>query len=680
MAGGNDGSNDDELSINAHQHEKILFTDDHLPGASGKVPMEIAKLSAAAQKAAAKTLHSFLVNQSSILLEFNGDPTPYTFVIHIPGSSKLKVCYGLGLGSGTIGQTSPLNGNFLSLTGDGGGEHGVPMPFVFPTSARQLHTVGTMTHTQFSTALTAKGDEYGWPLLPNAQVNTETSIMKLAPIPAFIVYDGFESDIDAAIVYERVLMQDTDGAEVMYTHLRHFLRSCLQTHNKTAHNPSIPLENFAATPSTAARQWAKSKFSQMFPTLTEATLPPQQETITAALLRDLIQLRQPQAPAPATATADKKDEETLLNMSQKEQQQLCKMCGLSLDAQIDDLPAWVVDCAAKNTTDTFRMQILRKQIMKSTFYDDADVPLTNTLLKMAVKRAWVGKDGNINKPSFVNAMDGLSPFVCASLDEDEVARINTQAEMIDSATSVTVQDLAKVKKALKASVPEEASDFLDMIKAFANLIFALFTANCPLFRAIKTIVDALKSFSKEARKALNTSSKASILWIILLQSRRFASGDMSLLCEFTTLQQDLCGKKSIIHHAEVPEELIAVQQQSNKIPKNMEKTQDSTQDDGVKRQRRSNPNTWHPKLKAVISGPMASAGNPNFPKIAQYCGFKLEDLFTNNTKICTSNMFFGRCHKKDQCQRSHQLPTEAEVEKIMALLDKLLKNPAGIRG
>ena len=484
MARENRGLIDDELSINENQHENILFTDDHLPGASGKVPLEIANRSAATQKAAAKTLHSFLVlTQQLILLELNGDTNPYTFVVHIPGSSKLKVCYGLGVGSGTIGQTSPLNGHFLSFTGDGGGEHGVPLPFVFPTFARQTQIVGTMTHNQFSTALTVKGDEYGWPLLQNAQVNTKTTTMKMAPIPSFLVYDGFETDLDAAVVYERVIMQeDTDGAEVMYTHFCHFLHSCLQTHNKTAQNPSIPLEYFAATPSIAARQWAKSKFAQMFLTLTAAPHPQPQEPITASLLRDLLQLRQQQAPATTAATAtDKKDDDTLLNMSQKEQQQLNKMCGLSADAPIDDLPSWVIDCAAKNTTDTFCMQILQKQIMKSTFYDDADVPLTNTLLKMAVKRAWTGKDGNINKPSFVNAMDGLSPFICASMDEDEVACINTQDKMIDSASSVTMQDLAKVKKALKASVPDEAGDFLEMIKAFANLVFALFTAQCPLF-------------------------------------------------------------------------------------------------------------------------------------------------------------------------------------------------------
>ena len=91
---------------------------------------------------------------------------------------------------------------------------------------------------------------------------------------------------------------------------------------------------------------------------------------------------------------------------------------------------------------------------------------------------------------------------------------------------------------------------------FYNLLFALFTSQCPLFRAIRTVIDALKEFSKQAREALCNSSKASILWIILLQSRQFAICEMGVMCEFQTMHNDLRAKRANIHHSEMPLELL----------------------------------------------------------------------------------------------------------------------------
>ena len=52
------------------------------------------------------------------------------------------------------------------------------------------------------------------------------------------------------------------------------------------------------------------------------------------------------------------------------------------------------------------------------------------------------------------------------------------------------------------------------------------------------------------------STMGLILWIILLQSRQFALGEMNVLCEFTTMHSDLLAKKATIHHGEMPMELI----------------------------------------------------------------------------------------------------------------------------
>ena len=49
--------------------------------------------------------------------------------------------------------------------------------------------------------------------------------MHLAPIPAYLMYDGFEMDLDAALVYER--LRDCQHPSPMLTHAITFLRSCM---------------------------------------------------------------------------------------------------------------------------------------------------------------------------------------------------------------------------------------------------------------------------------------------------------------------------------------------------------------------------------------------------------------------------------------------------------------------
>jgi hypothetical protein len=51
--------------------------------------------------------------------------------------------------------------------------------------------------------------------------------------------------------------------------------------------------------------------------------------------------------------------------------------------------------------------------------------------------------------------------------------------------------------------------------------------------------------------------KASILWIILLQSRQFASGEFEVHAEFCTIHSTIVSKHAIIHHAEVSIELVS---------------------------------------------------------------------------------------------------------------------------
>ena len=193
--------------------------------------------------------------------------------------------------------------------------------------------------------------------------------------------------------------------------------------------------------------------------------------------------------------------------------------------------------------------------MDTFFYNDAEVPLSTPLLKMALKRNWIGKDGNVAKPSLTYAAEGLSPFLCLDMDEETVARINADADNLDRASQVTVADLQGFNTKITATVPESESDFLLLLKRYANLTFALFSGNSPHFLCLQQIITSLRAYSKVARQRMSIQTKATILWIVLLQARKFSMGDMDVLAEFLAMHQSLCAKCITLEHADVPQEL-----------------------------------------------------------------------------------------------------------------------------
>ena len=72
---------------------------------------------------------------------------------------------------------------------------------------------------------------------------------------------------------------------------------------------------------------------------------------------------------------------------------------------------------------------------------DYNTLISAPLIKMSIKRNWVGKNSNITRPLLVNATDGLSPFLDLVLTEDQVASINEDDESLERALYVTLQDI-----------------------------------------------------------------------------------------------------------------------------------------------------------------------------------------------------------------------------------------------
>ena len=672
-----------EAANNDTAPTRHLFTANNLPSSTSTVATELMKLPVAEQRTLASNLLEFLLEPTSVLLKLNAEKTPFTFLVHIPGTSNVQLCYGMGVGSSGIRGTSPLKGKFITLTGDGRKELGTPSVITFPTTYRTKERMGKMTTDQFTEAIAQVSTPDYYPLVANRNVTTTAEIMKICPIPPFLVYDGFEGLLDAENVYERTLIQATAEAPELYQHIQDFLLACLQSHTKNNPSPSLSIKDISGAPPNGAKQWAQHHFNDMFlalsPPQKQHTPPPPTDTLSAVLASVIPALTSQRQ---RTIQEEKKEEDTPLNMSTKERNQLGLMCGLLDGSEIDIMPQWIQDCAEKGTSDPYRYNILRVHIANHFKYEDAEVPLTLSLLKMIVKRNWLGKEGDPHCPSVAHAMEGLSPFTCAYMDSDKVAQQNIAENILDAATSVTPFNLEQAtRKKAKALIPSSAEEFVHMLQAYANLLLALFSDTCPLFKAMVSIITALKSINIRARAAITMQARATILWIILLQSRRFAIGEMSILSEFSKMQSDLVGKNTNIHHAELPAELLCGQDpplppapQKRPVPQ-----PNTTNAPPPKKPKTPNPNAWHPKLKGAFEEAMSKAGNPPLTAIANYCGVNIKKMFQGFGDRCTSNAVLGRCYLGDKCTRMHEMPSEEEVENIKKMFQKFIDNPEGAK-
>ena len=65
--------------------------------------------------------------------------------------------------------------------------------------------MAVITKAQLSATITDKGVAYKYPLLAKYNVANTEQIMQMAPIPPYFIYDGFENDLDAALILERIM-------------------------------------------------------------------------------------------------------------------------------------------------------------------------------------------------------------------------------------------------------------------------------------------------------------------------------------------------------------------------------------------------------------------------------------------------------------------------------------------
>ncbi len=375
------------------------------------------------------------------------------------------------------------------------------------------------------------------------------------------------------------------------------LRSCLVGPWRISdEKPVCDTNTFNARTPVAGHRWAKTQFGLMFPSLSPATLnqpPPGREAARGVTFANanplqpggqsgngiihlnidqLRQLLSGTAGAAALAADEEKkadDEDPLKSVSDCEKRRMRTQCGLPATAPPDSFPKWYREIFAPNLPKKDKYDIVYDAVKDAGPYDE-EVQLYSELNKCIVDRDWTGGEQS-TRPTLENVAKGISPFAMLDITDEEVAIMTQDQFDIDTATTVTVSDVKKKSKSkVKAVVPSTSEKFLAMLKRFANLLCAIFSSQRPaLYVQLYNLITALRDISHTARDQLSHGTKASILWIVLLQSRHFARGNMSvdkaLLGSFSSMMNHLHSKMcGLIGHVEVPQELMNTPSTGNK--------------------------------------------------------------------------------------------------------------------
>ena len=222
-------------------------------------------------------------------------------------------------------------------------------------------------------------------------------------------------------------------------------------------------------------------------------------------------------------------------------------------------------------------------------------------------------------------------------------------EALEQATATTAKEYKDVTR-IKAKIPDESHDFLLLIMTFANLLYALFGSKCPLYLQVRRMIRAFTSYTRTALKAMTTSTKASILWITLLQARHFASGNQSKLAEFKNMMDKIMVKESSITHAEVPAAFITITPAKRKVgeithmpnittpprhPLNFTPVTPSL----------DRPTRVHPILREkIVNNVLCKNPSLSLTKIAKFCNTTLNNLSKDTSKCVLG--FLGTCNSR----------------------------------
>ena len=647
-------------------------------------------------------LSTKLDENKSNKLQFNNDLIP--FIAAVPNSiRKVRLVYGIGSSIGLTGiHDNELEDQILVLSGEY--EAGVAFPSVlqFPPTALTPITLKVPSFEQFGTELRKGNTNAKW--FKYADLTTEANLPMLAPIPAIYCSDGFDGDIDAADLFERLtaIQESRERKLNRSLHLlRSFLTAVVVNYNKKDPTIFAPITTFMTQASPLLNKWKKQRMLTLFPALNETATthtppttnttpdPPRRtesenkEWSPEAFLKAFAALKTDATKNNEDPNKDQPTKETL-GMGTFAYHLLLDLCGLTPSNADEILPLWK-QLAEKNLSKSDKTTFVRRAIEDRIKWSESKVLPLNTILTMVVTRAW---EGETTLSSLTSAAKGLTPFAVPCLSESEVTSQNDQADALEAASNTTVKDHSSLK--LIASAPTSFDGLVKRIKRFGNLIFAIFGENSALFMQLEDMISALDTYGEYARTTMSHQTIASILWITHLQARHYSAGAMkgqkALKAEFTNMMNAIMTKAPVLH-MDTPPTLYTDDSNKNThkraaspqlYPQNQpppdKKLKPNNNNDRYQLVER---NVMNPKMKNAMAPILSLPRIPNMGKICRAARANAGDLFPNHKDICIRSQILGKCFAS--CTHKHIKLSDRDVETAIKILESVNANTSLVK-
>ena len=145
------------------------------------------------------------------------------------------------------------------------------------------------------------------------------------------------------------------------------------------------------------------------------------------------------------------------------------MCGLRR-GQEDMLPEWFHKVTSKQLSKEGKHVLLRQLLTMDLRFEENRIPLTPTLLKMIVEKAFGGDE---DSETAFGAMKGLSPYTMAAMTSEEVAAKHEYSTAMSLAMATTLAEVQKLMTK-KASAPKSVQALMVILRKFTNVLDKLF--------------------------------------------------------------------------------------------------------------------------------------------------------------------------------------------------------------
>ena len=639
------------------------------------------------------------------------DDEPVAFLIHVTGETKVRVLYGL---SPIIKDLyNPTKASFFrALLREPSGPT-IRYPGIMSLPADSCKVLEKLTvPTDVKMTSTIDNDEWDktWPIFKSSGQDKlkdtekeEVAIMKIAPVPWYTVVDGLEEDLEAADMYERLSSIYAHDKRDSIRHAMDFSKACAMQFNASAKKPTISASYFARLANADDKTWGIARTMGMCPHLKveeerkngnnagagSISAEEMMKLMTQMLTNQ--QLAQPAAnPSNTTNTKSSDTEldgddswEKKLNMSSSGVAELTRFCGL-VEGEESLIPQLWFKLGATKMTKQDKQREIRRWIASKPAYPEIDTPITVSLLKIIANADWCEGEDQV---TLANIMKGLSIFAMRPLTDDELSTMNDYDERLARATATTMQDVAGGSNKRKHSIPKTCEELEVYIKSLVNILYPLSNGGNPLGDDLKSIVVKLQRWPRVARRGMSTNMIASIMWIILEESRRVFEGQVAIkLPGFRNMMNALDSRTSFTMIG-LPDGLIATEKKTPAIPGTPVRPKRGRDDEEEKKETEdANPSPTKTKrvdINPIISAELgvtiakARSSRISIGGMCQKINMKIWEVFPN--KKCGYATTIGKCTKKG-CHCVHEPLTDQEAKQVVAHFKPLIDDPTIITG